>query len=141
MVTVLPRSPHRPREDWRRRSASVVATRSAQRFAPQAVGSAGDIDDVFDSDRNPVQRTAIVAGLQLVVQRSRLFERPVAIEHDPGVDLRFPFVDLFEAALENLDAGSSPLRGVRGRRRRSSGRCLGKSRGYSEGDFDMNILA
>ena len=61
-------------------------------------GSPGDVDDVLDADRNTMQRPAVVAGLQLVVERASLLERPLAIEHDPGVDLRLPLVDLGEAA-------------------------------------------
>jgi hypothetical protein len=54
-----------------------------------------------------MQRTAVVAGFQLTIERSSLVDRPIAVEHDPGVDLRFPFVTLVEATLQDINARSA----------------------------------
>ena len=51
-----------------------------------------------------MERPAVVAVLQLVIQSACLLERPLAVEHDPGVDLGLPLVDLREAAVQDLDA-------------------------------------
>ena len=56
-----------------------------------------------------MQRPAIVAVFQLFIQSTCLFERPIAIEHDPRVHLGFPFVDLSQAALEDLHARGPPF--------------------------------
>ena len=56
-----------------------------------------------------MERAAILAVFQLVIQPACLFERPLAVEHDPGVDLGLPLVDLCEAAVQNLDACRSAL--------------------------------
>src|SRR5262249_51145010 len=67
------------------------------------------VDDVLDADGDSVQRSAILARSQLFVQRPGLFHRPLAVEHDPGVDLRLPLVHLFEAGVKDIDAANFAL--------------------------------
>ncbi len=43
-----------------------------------------------------MKRATIVAGFQLLIERPRLSECSLSIEHDPGVDLALPLIDLFE---------------------------------------------
>src|SRR5437867_3098468 len=54
-----------------------------------------------------MERTAILTGLELRIECPRLLQCSIAVEYDPGMDLRFPVVDLFEATVEHLHAGDS----------------------------------
>ena len=91
-----------------RRFATTSASDSATLVGP-ALRAAGrrqsrHVDDVFDADRNPMKRAAILAVFQLIIQSACLFERPLAVEHDPGVDLGSHSSTCARQPFEDLDA-------------------------------------
>src|SRR5207253_2555780 len=67
------------------------------------------VEDVLDADRNAVQRAAILAARQLVVQPACLGEGAVASDEDPGAGVLLPAIDVREALLHEIDGGDSFL--------------------------------
>jgi hypothetical protein len=98
------------------------ATRDRVR-QPRRAGGRGpalDIDQVFDADRNSVQRPAPIPGGQLAIELTGPRQRTLAIDTDPGMDFRFPGIDLRQATRNQVDASAFPV----SNRLRNSGNCF-----------------
>ena len=64
---------------------------------------AGDVENIFDAERNAVQRAAVVAAVDLVGSFASRGKRACAVDDYPGVNPRFVFVDLRQAAIDEID--------------------------------------
>ena len=66
---------------------------------------AGDVDDVFDADRNAVQRALkIVVGSQ-AVETMGVAARPFGVEKRPGAHVRFVPLDAGQAMFDKIACG------------------------------------
>jgi hypothetical protein len=70
----------------------------------------GDVEEILDSDRNPMKRSAFQSRPELAVRLSRLTARAVAEVECDGEDGRLPAVEQGEGLVEKLlrtaDSGS-----------------------------------
>ena len=86
-MTVFPKitapSPRRPATTL----ASDVAILCRPSLAPAGSWQSLDVNDVFNADRDAMEGTAIIAGVQLVIASTCPLERALAVEHDPSVYL------------------------------------------------------
>ncbi len=62
-----------------------------------------DVDQIFDGDRNAVQRSPVLAALQLVLGALSGFKRLFAKHFDPGVQLRFERFDPAQGRLDDVN--------------------------------------
>ena len=96
-----------------RRRATMTSVRVGRSWRPepslarQAVAGRQslDVNDVLDADRDAVQRSAAVAGLQLFIKVPRLRFRALPVDEHPGPHRRLHLVDPVEARLEDVQAG------------------------------------
>lgn len=72
-------------------------------------GESFPVVEVLDAERDAVERSAEFALRAFGIEPAGLCEGLLTLEGDPGVDFRFPAVDLLERMIQDFDAGGFSL--------------------------------
>jgi hypothetical protein len=67
-------------------------------------GPAGDVEKVFDSDRNAMQRAEVLAVVQQCIEPTSFEPSTCRIDHYPGAQPAFEQVDTLQATIDQFDS-------------------------------------